>query len=88
MFKIHEQLLKRPISICYNNKMIDRAMADLALKSDCCKTELKIKFLETLSSGYYQNISKNKTGINYEIPKELLRPKELVKFFFKTRDLF
>ena len=77
MFEIHNKLLKDLIPVCYDDEMIDDALVDLALKIGLLQSRKKIKFLDTLSSGYYQNISKKKTGINYEIPKELLRPKEL-----------
>jgi FMN phosphatase YigB (HAD superfamily) len=88
MFEIHKFLMQHLEPICYSNDIISKALVNFALKLGTLQNMRKIRFLETLNSGYYQNISTKKTGIDYEIPKNLISIKEFLKFLMKPEDYF
>jgi len=88
MVGIHKSLLQDLETICYDQEMVEKVMINLALKVGLRQNIRKIKFLEALTSGYYQNISNKKTGIEYDIPKKLISVKELVKFTMKPEEYF
>jgi len=88
MFAVHKRLLNELQSICYTDAMIGDILLYVALKTGTLQNTRKIKFLETLTSGYYQNISNKKTGIEYDIPKNLISLKSLIKFIIKPEEFF
>ncbi|MBJ7882704.1 HAD family hydrolase [Gelidibacter salicanalis] len=88
MFEVHQKLLKNLEMICYSQEMVSTELNNVALKSGILQNIRKIKFLKILNAGYYQNLSNKKTGIDYEIPKNLLNPKEFIKFLMKPEEYF
>ncbi len=65
----HKELMKDLESICYSEGMMQTAMSKVALKVGLFQSSKKLKFLETLSHGFYQNVGTNQVGISYEPPK-------------------
>lgn len=88
MFQIHQSLMKNLKTVCYDDSVINNELIVIALKSGIFQNSRKIKFLETLNLGYYQNISNKKIGIDYEIPKQLVSVKSLFKFILKPEEFF
>ena len=88
MFALHNMLLKQLQPICYSDNELSKKLVAFALRLGTLQSVKKLNFLETLNSGYYQNISTKKTGIDYEIPKGLISVKEFSKFIFKPEDYF
>ena len=88
MFSIHKGLLKDLETICYSVEMQRDAIINLAFKVGLKQSKRKINFLETLSSGYYQNISNKKTGIAYEVPENLISIKSFIQFLLKPEEFF
>lgn len=88
MFEVHQTLLRDLQTVCYDQAMVQNELINFALRLGIKQSPRKIKFLETLSSGYYQNISNKKTGIEYDIPKNLMSVKSLIKFILKPETFF
>ncbi|WP_179345068.1 HAD family hydrolase [Winogradskyella ursingii] len=88
MFAIHLKLTEELETVCYNDHMVQNTLVDFALRVGTRQSMKKIKFLETLTAGYYQNISNKKTGIDYEIPKNLMSVKSMIKFILKPEEFF
>lgn len=88
MFLVHQKLLKDLQTVCYDQAMVQNELINIALRLGTRQSPRKIKFLETLSSGYYQNISNKKTGIEYDIPKNLISVKSFIKFILKPEIFF
>jgi predicted HAD superfamily hydrolase len=95
MFDIHKKLLNTLEPICYTDKIFEDALGNFALKTGLLQGQRKMAFLKTLSSGFYQNIGKNKVGISYEPPKIgnpvkyalaiLLRPEQFFRYLVKIK---
>ncbi|WP_157957266.1 HAD family hydrolase [Winogradskyella tangerina] len=69
MSEHHKELLSRLQPICYSEEMMQVAMSKIALKVGLFQSFKKLKFLDTLSHGFYQNVGTNQVGISYEPPK-------------------
>ncbi len=67
-------------SINYSQKLAQTFMTDMALRVGILGKKKKIKFIENLSKGFYQNVGENKIGLNYK-PSQLNMPK---RNFLKT----
>ncbi|WP_100613544.1 HAD family hydrolase [Confluentibacter citreus] len=95
MFTIHQELLKTMAPICYSDQMLNDALNDFALKTGLLQNHRKLAFLQTLSSGFYQNIGENKVGISYQPTKLgspikytigfLLRPERFFRYLVKIK---
>ncbi|MBU2951994.1 HAD family hydrolase [Tamlana agarivorans] len=88
MFKVHQLLLEKLKNICYNQDMVGNALNYVALNSGLIQNSRKIKFLDTLNEGYFQNISIKKTGIDYEVPENLMTIKTLISFLITPEIYF
>ncbi|GAA4892421.1 hypothetical protein GCM10023311_16130 [Flaviramulus aquimarinus] len=66
MFDFHLALLKSTETICYDQEMIQRIISKKALISGLFHNRRHLKFIQTLNSGFYQNIGTNKVGISYK----------------------
>ena len=69
MFTLHKGLLKRLETLCYSEENMQNAMTKMALKVGLFQNTKKLKFLDTLSHGFYQNVGNNQVGITYKAPK-------------------
>lgn len=66
MFNFHLSLLKCTENICYDQEMIQEIISKKALISGLFHSRRKLKFIQTLNSGFYQNIGTHKVGISYK----------------------
>jgi len=74
--------LLRPID--YSQRMAQDFMTDMALRIGILADKKKIKFVDQISKGFYQNVGENKVGIALG-PKQLKKSKSgLLKNFFKS----
>ncbi len=71
MFEMHKALLDRLEYLCYDQNMAQRVLADQALITGLFVNNKKLKYIDTLSSGFFQNIGENNLGLTYEIEKNL-----------------
>ena len=72
----------RPIN--YSHDMIQEYMTDMALRVGIFTNKKKIKFINDISKGFYQNVGENKVGLAYS-PKQLRSQKrELLKKFLRS----
>ncbi|MDO6759635.1 HAD hydrolase-like protein [Tamlana sp. 2_MG-2023] len=86
MFGFHQELLKKLESICYDQEMIQQIISKIALKTGLFYKNRTLKFIETLNSGFYQNIGTNQVGITYE-KKEGDSALKLLKTFILTPEV-
>lgn len=87
MIKHHKTLLTDLNSLSYSDEMVQNAMAKIALKVGLFQNNRKLKFLETLSQGFYQNVGTNQVGINYQPPK-IKSPLGMLKKFLIAPEKF
>ena len=88
MFSLHKSLLERLEHICYDQDIMQEVISKLALRIGLFQTNRKLKFLETLSKGFYQNVGHNKVGISYKPPKIKNPIRELVSFLMTPEKYF
>lgn len=88
MFNLHRQLLKDLDIICYGQLMMQQTISNLALKIGLFQSSKKIKFLKTLSEGFYQNIGTNQVGLTYEKPKIKSPLKSSIRFLMTPENYF
>ena len=78
--KLFDQL--RPID--YSQTMAQNYLTDMALRTGILTSKKKIRFIDQLSKGFYQNVGENKVGLTYN-PKQLKVSKlKLFKEFIKS----
>ncbi|WP_209399685.1 HAD-IA family hydrolase [Pseudozobellia sp. WGM2] len=70
MFERFKELFKELRSVDYTQEMVQDYMTDMALRTGIFSTKEKIKFINQLSKGFYQNVGANKVGIAYN-PNQL-----------------
>ncbi|MEM9680150.1 MAG: HAD family hydrolase [Bacteroidota bacterium] len=87
-FKIHETLLENLEALCYNQEDTKNALTKIALKVGLFQNSKKLKFLETLSNGFYQNIGDNQVGVVYEPPKIDHIRKRTLRFIMRPEYYF
>jgi len=95
MFKLHKLLLKTLDPICYNREMMQAVISKLALKVGLLQTTRKVKFLDTLNYGFYQNVGDNRVGLSYNLPRIknpihsfiwfLITPEKYFRYFVKLK---
>lgn len=88
MFELHLKLLKDLQPLCYNQDLLQNTMSKMALKVGLLQSTKKLKFLETLSSGFYQNVGDNQVGISYEPPKITNPIKSVIHFIMTPEKYF
>lgn len=88
MFTLHQSFCKDLEPLCYNQETLQDALTKLALKAGLFQSTKKLKFLDTLSHGFYQNIGNNKVGISYEAPKIKSPIKCAIKFLMTPEKYF
>ena len=84
----HKDLLKHLQPICYSQDMMQSVMSKLALKVGLFQSPKKLKFLDTLSHGFYQNVGTNQVGISYEPPKIKNPVRSILKFLITPERYF
>jgi len=71
-------------SINYTHEMSQDFMTDLALRIGIFSNKKKIKFINDISKGFYQNVGENKVGLAYN-PNQLRSQKRvLLKKFLRS----
>lgn len=88
MYGLHKMLLKNLELLCYSEDMMQNTISKTALKVGLLQSTKKLKFLDTLSSGFYQNVGNNQVGISYEPPKFKSPVKEVIKFLMTPEKYF
>ncbi|WP_369999307.1 HAD family hydrolase [Winogradskyella sp.] len=88
MLALHKELLRDLEPLCYSGEMVQSVMSKLALKVGLFQSSKKLKFLETLSHGFYQNVGTNQVGISYERPKIKSPVKSAIKFLMTPEKYF
>ena len=88
MFSLHQGLLKSLEPLCYSEGMMQDIMTKMALKVGLFQNTKKLKFLDTLSHGFYQNVGDNQVGISYEPPKFKSPISEVIKFLMTPEKYF
>tara|TARA_R110002111_G_scaffold82729_10_gene130258 strand:+ start:7956 stop:10025 length:2070 start_codon:yes stop_codon:yes gene_type:complete len=88
MFCLHKKLLENLEPLCYSEKMMQNTMTKMALKVGLFQSTKKLKFLDTLSHGFYQNVGDNQVGISYEPPKFKSPIREVLKFLMTPEKYF
>lgn len=87
MFQLHKRLLKELEPLCYSQNNLQTNISKIALKVGLFQSTKKLKFLDELSHGFYQNIGTNKVGITYEVPK-IKSPMKMFISFLMTPEKF
>jgi hypothetical protein len=88
MFGLHKSLLSSLEPLCYSEEMMQNTISKIALKVGLFQNLKKLKFLETLSSGFYQNVGNNQVGISYKPPKIKSPVKEIIRFLMTPEKYF
>ncbi|WP_400075617.1 HAD hydrolase-like protein [Winogradskyella sp. R77965] len=88
MFGLHESLLKNLDALCYDQDMMQDCISKLALKVGLFQSNKKLKYLDTLSHGFYQNVGNNKVGISYKPPKIKYPKKSIISFLMTPEKYF
>ncbi|WP_299776466.1 HAD family hydrolase [uncultured Formosa sp.] len=86
MLDFHQVLLKELDTICYDQKMIQHIISKIALKTGLFYNQKTLQFIESLNSGFYQNIGTNAVGLKYE-KQELGSPISHLITFIKTPEV-
>ncbi len=95
MFGFHMELLEQLGPVCYDQNMVQKQLAELALKTALFVNSRKLKFVQELNSGFYQNIGTNKVGLEYKKEKGesifgylitfIMRPEVLFRYVAKLK---
>lgn len=88
MLALQQMLLKDLEPLCYNYETLQNTISKMALKVGLFQNTKKLKFLETLSHGFYQNVGHNQVGISYEPPKIKSPIKSVIKFLMTPEKYF
>ncbi|WP_407556423.1 HAD family hydrolase [Winogradskyella sp. 4-2091] len=88
MLKLHKTLLPTLEPLCYSQEEMQDAISKMALKVGLLQKTKKIKFLKTLSHGFYQNVGDNKVGITYRPPKIKSPVKSIISFLMTPEKYF
>jgi hypothetical protein len=67
--------------VTYSQDMAQDYLTDLALRLGLFTNRKKLKFIQLISQGFYQNIGSNKVGINYDASQLSMSKKQLLKQF-------
>jgi HAD superfamily hydrolase (TIGR01549 family) len=86
MFKVHLSLLNRLENICYKHDEVQTLISKKALVTGLFYNSRKLKFIQILNSGFYQNIGTKNVGISYNI-KDGVGLKKLIISFILTPEL-
>ncbi|WP_299363004.1 HAD family hydrolase [Winogradskyella sp.] len=88
MYNRHKAILKDLEPLCYSEEMMQTSMSRLALKVGLFQSTKKLKFLDTLSHGFYQNVGTNQVGISYQPPKIKSPVKSAIRFLMTPEKYF
>ncbi len=88
MFGLHKELQKSLEPLCYSQYMMQNAISIIALKVGLFQGLKKLKFLDTLSHGFYQNVGNNQVGISYQRPKIKNPVRSAIKFILTPEKYF
>jgi len=88
MFNIHKSLLTNLESLCYNQETLQETISKMALKVGLFQNRKKLKFLDTLSHGFYQNVGTNQVGLSYKPPKIKSPVKSVINFLMTPEKYF
>ena len=66
MYANYEELLSALAPLSYNEEIVTKHLLALKIRLDLIANNTKIKFVNYLSKGFYQNIGDNNVGISYD----------------------
>ncbi|MFS4417360.1 HAD family hydrolase [Maribacter sp. 2307ULW6-5] len=98
MFGRYGDLLQALFTVCYDDGMVTRSLVNLKIELDLVASRPKMRFVNAIARGFYQNIGNNKVGITYDmaelgsnkkmILKNLfLRPSQMFRYIVKVKPL-
>jgi len=76
-----EFLYKSLASVAYSESMVQEYITNLALRLGLFTNRKKLKFIQLISQGFYQNIGSNKVGLFFDPNQLTLSKSELLKQF-------
>ena len=95
MFNRYKILLNDLDLICYDYNIVQIKITDLAMRNGLFLNTRKLKFIASLSKGFYQNVGDNKVGVNYEVSQLgnkrtfikdfLIQPESKFRFLVKLK---
>ena len=66
MYGKYEELLVALTPLSYNEEIVSKHLLNLKMRLDIIANGTKIKFINDLSKGFYQNIGNNNVGLSYD----------------------
>ncbi|MEP3209487.1 MAG: HAD family hydrolase [Maribacter sp.] len=81
MYVEFEKLFLSLRSVNYSQDLVQEYMTGMALRTGILTNKKRIRFINNISKGFYQNVGENKVGLNYS-PKQLLVSKRSVIYKF------
>jgi len=81
MYVEFERLFLGLRSIDYSQDMVQDYMTNMALRTGILTNKKRIRFINSISKGFYQNVGENKVGLDYD-PKQLSITKRSVIYKF------
>ncbi len=88
MFEIHKSLLSQLDTVCYSQPIVKRVLSKKAMRTGLFLCSKRLKFLESLNDGFYQNIGDNQVGVKYDVPEVRNIKKKTLKFLLKPEYFF
>jgi len=79
-----EKLFLSLRSINYSEEMAQEYMTDMALRIGIFTNKEKIKFINNISKGFYQNVGENKVGLAYSPDQLRSQKRVLLKRFLRS----
>ncbi len=81
MYVEFEKLFLSLRSVNYSQDLVQEYMTGMALRTGILTNKKRIRFINNISKGFYQNVGENKVGLDYS-PKQLLVSKRSVIYKF------
>ncbi|TMM53805.1 HAD family hydrolase [Maribacter algarum] len=81
MFGRFEELFLSLRSIDYSQVRVQEYMTSMAMRTGILTNKKRIRFINNISKGFYQNVGENKVGLNYN-PKQLSVSKRSLVYKF------
>ena len=79
-----KELFTQLRSIDYSQDLAQKYMTNMAMRIGILGNKKKIKFVQNLSKGFYQNVGENKVGLNYTPGQLEISKRNFVTTFIKS----
>ncbi len=79
-----KELFTQLRSIDYSQDLAQKYMTNMAMRIGILGNKKKIKFVQNLSKGFYQNVGENKVGLNYTPGQLEISKRSFVTTFIKS----